>query len=143
MSRLAHGVDTVILTLWLGDERVETGQVYVHADMSIKERALARTTPPTTTPGRYRPPTHSPPSSTHCRRPSVEIPGLSGLPVLLWGAKAQLNGIRPCKKGQGQKFYGHGSIASGPVSTALEIEAVAFPGSIKAAELPSSSGKSR
>ncbi|HET6483377.1 MAG TPA: hypothetical protein VFG35_25520 [Actinoplanes sp.] len=28
----------------------------VYADMSIKERALARTTPPGTAPGRYRPP---------------------------------------------------------------------------------------
>jgi integrase/recombinase XerD len=36
--------------------RVETTQIYVHADMSIKERALARTAPPNTTPGRYRPP---------------------------------------------------------------------------------------
>jgi len=36
-------------------ERVETTQIYVHADMSIKERALARTAPPNTTPGRYQP----------------------------------------------------------------------------------------
>ena len=55
MSLLAHGVDTAVIALWLGHERVETTQIYVHADMSIKERALARTTPPTTTPGRYRP----------------------------------------------------------------------------------------
>ena len=55
MSLLAHGVDTAVIALWLGHERVETTQVYVHADMSIKERALARTTPPATTPGRYRP----------------------------------------------------------------------------------------
>ena len=39
-----------------GHERVETTQIYVHADMSIKERALARTAPPNTTPGRYQPP---------------------------------------------------------------------------------------
>jgi len=39
-----------------GHERVETTQIYVHADMSIKERALARTAPPNTAPGRYRPP---------------------------------------------------------------------------------------
>lgn len=56
MSLLAHGVDTAVIALWLGHERVETTQVYVHADMSIKERALARTAPPHTTPGRYRPP---------------------------------------------------------------------------------------
>lgn len=56
MSLLAQGVDTTVLALWLGHERVETTQIYVHADMSIKERALARTAPPNTTPGRYRPP---------------------------------------------------------------------------------------
>ena len=55
MSLLGHGVDTAVIALWLGHERVETTQIYVHADMSIKERALARTTPPATTPGRYRP----------------------------------------------------------------------------------------
>jgi site-specific recombinase XerD len=55
MSLLAQGVDTAVIALWLGHERVETTQIYVHADMSIKERALARTAPPNTTPGRYRP----------------------------------------------------------------------------------------
>ena len=56
MSLLAQGVDTAVLALWLGHERVETTQIYVHADMSIKERALARTAPPNTTPGRYQAP---------------------------------------------------------------------------------------
>jgi site-specific recombinase XerD len=56
MSLLAQGVDTAVIALWLGHERVDTTQIYVHADMSIKERALARTAPPDTTPGRYRPP---------------------------------------------------------------------------------------
>jgi len=56
MSLLAQGVDTTVIALWLGHERVETTQIYIHADMSIKERALARTTPPGTAPGRYRPP---------------------------------------------------------------------------------------
>ena len=55
MSLLAQGVDTAVIALWLGHERVDTTQIYVHADMSIKERALARTAPPNTTPGRYRP----------------------------------------------------------------------------------------
>jgi hypothetical protein len=35
-------------------ESLECAQIYVHADMAIKERALARTTPPRTVPGRYR-----------------------------------------------------------------------------------------
>jgi len=39
----------------LGHENVETTQVYLHADLAIKERALARTTPAETRPGRFRP----------------------------------------------------------------------------------------
>jgi site-specific recombinase XerD len=54
--RLLHaGVDTTVIALWLGHERVETTQMYVHADLTLKERALARTTPIGTAPGRYRP----------------------------------------------------------------------------------------
>jgi site-specific recombinase XerD len=55
--RLLHaGVDTSTIALWLGHERAETAQIYVHADQTLKERALARTRPVGTTPGRYRPP---------------------------------------------------------------------------------------
>lgn len=55
--RLLHaGVDPSVIALWLGHEHVETTQVYLHADLALKERALARTTPVHTTPGRYRPP---------------------------------------------------------------------------------------
>jgi hypothetical protein len=39
-----------------GHEQVETTQVYVHADLAIKEQALARTVPVNGEPGRYRPP---------------------------------------------------------------------------------------
>jgi integrase/recombinase XerD len=56
MSLLHAGVDTSVIALWLGHESPETTQVYLHADMTIKERALARVTPPDTTPGRYRAP---------------------------------------------------------------------------------------
>ena len=56
MSLLRSGTDAIIVALWLGHESVETTQTYVHADLTIKERALARTTPPGTKPGRYRPP---------------------------------------------------------------------------------------
>ena len=38
------------------EEHSNNLSVYLHADLSLKERALARTTPPDTTPGRYRPP---------------------------------------------------------------------------------------
>ena len=55
--RLLHaGVDTAVIALWLGHESVDTTQIYLHADLALKERALARTTPPNSTPGRYRPP---------------------------------------------------------------------------------------
>lgn len=55
MDLLASGVDRTVLALWLGHERVETTGTYTHADMSIKERALARTSPLSTKPGRYQP----------------------------------------------------------------------------------------
>jgi site-specific recombinase XerD len=55
--RLLHaGTDTSVIALWLGHEQAETTQIYLHADLALKERALARTTPPDAKPGRYRPP---------------------------------------------------------------------------------------
>ena len=45
-----------MLALWLGHEQVETTDIYLHGDLTIKERALDRTTPPNVRPGRYRPP---------------------------------------------------------------------------------------
>jgi len=56
MSLLRAGVDTSVIALWLGHEDAETTQVYLHADMTIKEQALARVQQPGTSPGRYRPP---------------------------------------------------------------------------------------
>jgi site-specific recombinase XerD len=56
MNLLKAGVDTSVIALWLGHEQPETTQIYLHADLELKERALARTTPPNTRPGRYRPP---------------------------------------------------------------------------------------
>ena len=56
MNLLRAGVDSTVIALWLGHESVETTQIYIHADMTIKERAFARTAPPNTKPGRYRPP---------------------------------------------------------------------------------------
>jgi integrase/recombinase XerD len=55
--RLLHAdVDTTVIALWLGHEQVETTQMYLHADLAVKERALARTKPLNSKPGRYRPP---------------------------------------------------------------------------------------
>jgi site-specific recombinase XerD len=56
MQLLHAGVDTSVIALWLGHERVETTQIYLHADLALKEQALARTKPPDAKPGRYRPP---------------------------------------------------------------------------------------
>jgi integrase/recombinase XerD len=55
--RLLHaGTDVAIIALWLGHEQIATANVYLHADMAQKERAIARVTPPGTPPGRYQPP---------------------------------------------------------------------------------------
>ena len=56
MALLHAGTDASIIALWLGHESPETTQIYLHADMTIKERALARTTLPGATPGRYKAP---------------------------------------------------------------------------------------
>jgi integrase len=56
MRLLQAGVDTSVIALWLGHEQAETTQIYLHADLALKEHALARTKPLGATPGRYRPP---------------------------------------------------------------------------------------
>jgi len=53
---LRAGIDTSVIALWLGHASPETTQIYLHADLELKQRALDRTTPPDTKPGRYRPP---------------------------------------------------------------------------------------
>jgi integrase/recombinase XerD len=55
MDLLQHGVDHSVIALWLGHESVETTQMYLHADLAIKEQALARTAPLNVAAGRYRP----------------------------------------------------------------------------------------
>ena len=56
MQLLNAGVDTSVIALWMGHENVATTQVYIHADLALKERAIARTAPQDTPPGRYQPP---------------------------------------------------------------------------------------
>jgi integrase/recombinase XerD len=54
--RLLHaGVDITVIALWLGHESVATTQIYLRADLELKQRALDRTTPAGTRPGRYKP----------------------------------------------------------------------------------------
>jgi len=55
MALLRRGVDLSVIALWLGHESTETTQVYLHADMKLKERALARTTSSGIAPKRFRP----------------------------------------------------------------------------------------
>ena len=55
MSLLQAGVDTSVIALWLGHAGVRSTDAYVHADITIKERALSLTTPTAVKPGRYRP----------------------------------------------------------------------------------------
>jgi len=55
--RLLHaGIDTSVIALWLGHESVETTQIYFHADLELKEKALSRTRPADGQQGRYQPP---------------------------------------------------------------------------------------
>lgn len=56
MSLLHAGVDTTVIALWLGHAGIRSTDAYIHADISIKENALAMTTPTTARPGRYHPP---------------------------------------------------------------------------------------
>jgi integrase/recombinase XerD len=55
MRLLRAGIDSSVIALWLGHEQIETTQIYLHADLQIKERALERTAPITAKPGRFRP----------------------------------------------------------------------------------------
>lgn len=56
MQLLATEVDTTVIAFWLGHESFETTQTYPHADLSIKERALAHIAHPDVRSGRYQPP---------------------------------------------------------------------------------------
>jgi integrase/recombinase XerD len=53
MTLLHAGVDLATIALWLGHESIESTNVYLHADMALKERALARTSPLNVRAGRY------------------------------------------------------------------------------------------
>lgn len=55
MELLQNGVDRTVIALWLGHESVETTQIYVHADIEMKERAMAKTKVTHAKPGRFSP----------------------------------------------------------------------------------------
>ncbi len=58
MELLQHGVDRSVIALWLGHESLETTHVYIQANLNIKEKALAKTTPLSVKIGRYKPEDH-------------------------------------------------------------------------------------
>lgn len=54
MALLHRGVDRTVIALWLGHESAETTQIYLHADMRLKEQALAHASPSGETPPRFQ-----------------------------------------------------------------------------------------
>ena len=55
MDLLHHGIDQAVIALWLGHETLETTQVYLHADMKLKEKAQAKMASNATNASRYKP----------------------------------------------------------------------------------------
>lgn len=55
MELLQAGVDRALIAIWLGHESVETTQIYLDANLALKEEILAKTRPIKAPPGRYRP----------------------------------------------------------------------------------------
>lgn len=58
MDLLHHGVDRSVIALWLGHESVETTAIYLQADMTLKEKALAKTDAADVRSRRYKPNDH-------------------------------------------------------------------------------------
>jgi site-specific recombinase XerD len=56
MRLLEAGNDITVIALWLGHEQLATTNIYLHADMTIKQQAIDKANPPAATPGRYQPP---------------------------------------------------------------------------------------
>jgi len=55
MDLLQHGVDRTVIALWLGHESTETVDVYLHANIDMKEKALAKTASVESKQSRYKP----------------------------------------------------------------------------------------
>ena len=55
MDLLQQGTEQAVIALWLGHESIETTQIYLDANLELKQRVLDMTTPPTGKAGRYRP----------------------------------------------------------------------------------------
>lgn len=55
MDLLQHGIDRSVIALWLGHESMDSTQAYLHADLQLKEQALAKTQPFGGQQRRYKP----------------------------------------------------------------------------------------
>ena len=55
MELLQAGVDRSVIALWLGHESVETTQIYLDANLALKEDALKKTSPLNASVGRFKP----------------------------------------------------------------------------------------
>jgi integrase/recombinase XerD len=58
MELLQAGVDRSVIALWLGHESVETTQIYLDANLALKEDALKKTSPVNASIGRFKPDDH-------------------------------------------------------------------------------------
>ena len=58
MTLLHSGVDRSVIALWLGHEKMESTDIYLHADLKLKEKALSKTNPSKVVNRRYQPPDH-------------------------------------------------------------------------------------
>lgn len=54
MELMKAGVDRAVIALWLGHESVETTQVYLDANLALKEKILEKTSPTDARTSRYR-----------------------------------------------------------------------------------------
>ena len=55
MELLQAGVERSVIALWLGHESIETTQIYLDANLEIKQAALDRVAPQSGRVGRFRP----------------------------------------------------------------------------------------
>jgi hypothetical protein len=66
MALRRAGVDISVIALWLGHEDTRATQVYIHADLELKERAPPAPRRQTSRRAGTRPPTRSSPTSRAC-----------------------------------------------------------------------------
>jgi site-specific recombinase XerD len=55
MDLLQAGIDRSVIALWLGHEDIQTTQIYLDATLAMKEKALAKVSPPHGRAGRFKP----------------------------------------------------------------------------------------